>query len=577
MVFNLSSWTDPRQALLDWMAEELSAKYQVPKRMGRAWLVDNRLLLLLDGLDEVQAERRAAGVEAINTYVEEHGAPGLAVCSRLQDYTALPVRLRLYAAVCLQPLSSEQVTDYVARSGESLSGLAAALEQDPVLQTLAQTPLMLDVMTMAYRDVSVEALASEALGTEEARRGHLFETYIDRMFARKGQAAPPYGRGQTLGWLTWLAQGMERHGQTVFLIDQLQPSWLEGRRQRWVYALRSRLTEYLVVLPGVGVYALVTGLVNWLIGGLSVGLIDGSRFERSRLWAALKKAPPRWQLAINIFMVGLVAWLIFGLSAGLSLGLSSGLLLWLTLGLGSGVIGGLVWGTRGARQSLTSDIRTVESLSWSWAQAGKVGIVGLIFGLIIGLIAGLVRLPVEESVRASVEVSPVFDPGGLMKVVEDGLKEGLSEGLISRPISVLLMGLGNMLFYGVFGAIFGGPKSSLVEMKTVPNQGIKLSIRNAVGAGLLFGLIFWLLMGWRGGVGLGVVALLWFGGLDAIRHYTLRHLLSRKGHMPRRYVRFLNYGVRLIFLKRVGSGYIFIHRLFLEHFAARRETETQRL
>ena len=79
--------------------------------------------------------------------------------------------------------------------------------------------------------------------------------------------------------------------------------------------------------------------------------------------------------------------------------------------------------------------------------------------------------------------------------------------------------------------------------------------------------------GGPGGRGPGGIALLWFGGLDAIRHYTLRHLLSRKGHMPRRYVRFLNYGVRLIFLKRVGSGYIFIHRLFLEHFAARRDTE----
>ena len=341
--------------------------------------------------------------------MEEHGAPGLAVCSRLQDYTALPVRLRLYAAVCLQPLSSEQVTDYVARSGASLSGLAAALEQDPVLQTLAQTPLMLDVMTMAYRDVSVEALASEALGTEEARRGHLFETYIDRMFARKGQAAPPYARGQTLGWLTWLAQGMERHGQTVFLMDQLQPSWLEGRRQRWVYALRSRLTEYLVLLPGAAAFVQVTGLVNWLIGGLSLGLIDGSRFEQSRLWTALKKVSPRWQLALNIFMVWLVAWLIYGLSAGLILGLSSGLLLWAGIGLVLGMVSGLIWGTRGARQSLTSDIRTVESLSWSWAPARKGGIGGLFFGGMIGLIASLMFLPVGEGVRASVEVSP--NPG----------------------------------------------------------------------------------------------------------------------------------------------------------------------
>ena len=83
--------------------------------------------------------------------------------------------------------------------------------------------------------------------------------------------------------------------------------------------------------------------------------------------------------------------------------------------------------------------------------------------------------------------------------------------------------------------------------------------------GLTYALFFWL------------GAAFWHGGMDVIQHYLLRHLLSRKGHMPRRYVRFLNYGVRLIFLKRVGSGYIFIHRLFLEHFAARRETETERL
>jgi hypothetical protein len=39
--------------------------------------------------------------------------------------------------------------------------------------------------------------------------------------------------------------------------------------------------------------------------------------------------------------------------------------------------------------------------------------------------------------------------------------------------------------------------------------------------------------------------------------------------MPLRLRRFLDYAVHLGFLQRAGGGYIFIHRLLLEHFAAR--------
>ncbi len=38
--------------------------------------------------------------------------------------------------------------------------------------------------------------------------------------------------------------------------------------------------------------------------------------------------------------------------------------------------------------------------------------------------------------------------------------------------------------------------------------------------------------------------------------------------MPWDYVRFLDYATDRIFLRRVGGGYIFVHRLLLEHFAA---------
>ncbi len=41
------------------------------------------------------------------------------------------------------------------------------------------------------------------------------------------------------------------------------------------------------------------------------------------------------------------------------------------------------------------------------------------------------------------------------------------------------------------------------------------------------------------------------------------------GHTPLDYVRFLDYAAKdLNFLQKVGGGYIFIHRILLEHFAA---------
>ena len=76
----------------------------------------------------------------------------------------------------------------------------------------------------------------------------------------RGQDAPSYGEAQATAWLAWLARGMQQHGQTLFLIEQLQPSWLSTRRQRWVYIMTSRL---------------IWGVVSGLIGGLIIALFFG--------------------------------------------------------------------------------------------------------------------------------------------------------------------------------------------------------------------------------------------------------------------------------------------------------------
>ena len=48
----------------------------------------------------------------------------------------------------------------------------------------------------------------------------------------------------------------------------------------------------------------------------------------------------------------------------------------------------------------------------------------------------------------------------------------------------------------------------------------------------------------------------------------LRFILWRNGYIPRNYADFLDYAAERIFLRKVGGGYIFIHRMLMEYFAS---------
>jgi hypothetical protein len=75
---------------------------------------------------------------------------------------------------------------------------------------------------------------------------------------------------------------------------------------------------------------------------------------------------------------------------------------------------------------------------------------------------------------------------------------------------------------------------------------------------------------WNANLGLlfGLGGALAFGGYTCLSHLALRLVLARNGSLPLLLVPFLDYCVERIFLRRVGGGYIFIHRMLMEHFAS---------
>jgi len=51
-------------------------------------------------------------------------------------------------------------------------------------------------------------------------------------------------------------------------------------------------------------------------------------------------------------------------------------------------------------------------------------------------------------------------------------------------------------------------------------------------------------------------------------HYTLRFVFDRNDILPWKLVPFLDYATERILLRKVGGGYVFVHRMLMEYFAS---------
>jgi hypothetical protein len=248
IVLNVSSWKK-NQPLAEWMSGELSEKYRVPRKIARLWLQNNYLLPLLDGLNEVETTPQPDCVTAINAFVEELNPSGLVVCCRLNEYRWLPERLKLNGAICLEPLSEVEVGQYLAEGGSKLAALRDAVETDPVLQELAQTPLILSIMSLASEGTGGDELARQKAHSTEERRKQIFALYVGQMFRRRGTTYP---KEKIIGWLSWLAGRMKDDFQSVFLVEGLQPSWLGRPAELQAYGAVQSLGLRLIVCVSIG-------------------------------------------------------------------------------------------------------------------------------------------------------------------------------------------------------------------------------------------------------------------------------------------------------------------------------------
>ncbi|MEQ8465745.1 NACHT domain-containing protein [Coleofasciculus sp. E1-EBD-02] len=565
VVLNLSSWgADRKQKSLDkWLVEELNRFYQFPRFICESLIKNQQLLLLLDGLDEIgaldnevnQDWQREACIRAINQFLRSHEKTEMVVCSRLNEYNLISERLDCQCAVLYKPITSNQVNRYLDDNQDTLPGVKVLFPEDLTIQSLAENPLTLNIMTFAYQEKSREDLAG--INSFSEREKNLLDTYVEEKFKRE-QSGDSYSDKNAKHWLTWLAQRMlqqPKQSKQIFLIEQIQQNWLPRGIDTLIYHI-GILFIWGVIAGLIGVLHFGTQVTDDLGEQISFAfpsIVAGITSSLIHLVLSnffLQVMPRSLNRNIPHVISGILSGLIYVIIAApwvYAIAQGSFDEKWREI-VSPLVVDGVVLAVLLSRFRI--EIGIIDAVKTSWKQARIYATIGLVCGSIYILGRWLFT-----------DRYNIGDSAYIVSVIWTEL-----------ALSTLLPGLVGFLDKGVS-----------VSQTIIPNQGIWRSAKNA----FLFFCIFFpvgMFCGLRydrGGIhetisiglAVGLTGAMAGGkgsvcaGFVLIQHFMLRVILWLRGFAPWNYARFLDYAAERGFLRKVGGGYIFIHRMLMEHFA----------
>jgi GTPase SAR1 family protein len=289
VLLNLSTWKDNNQSIWDWLLLELKSKYAVQASDSEELVDDAKLLLMLDGLDELESIRQEPCIQAINELLQsENSLQYVVVCSRQEEYKNYTTKLQLNGAIYLQMLSDAQIQAYLIEIG--YQELWQSINDAPDLLEIIRAPLFLNIMVLACQELT--SAEWEDLQSENPLQ-YLWNIYIFQMLIRDVNSNSyikqnPPSSEQIYTWLTWLALQLEIDFQSEFLIEEIQPTWLPAEIREGKYLLVNYililliLGLYLILSSSLTDYGVILGLVFWLF---TVKILEAKAFEIKEKWS----------------------------------------------------------------------------------------------------------------------------------------------------------------------------------------------------------------------------------------------------------------------------------------------------
>ena len=519
----------------DWLVEEIS-KYNISKKIVQAWLNNQELLLLLDGLDEVSVSYQEECVQSLNYFRQKYGQTEIVVCSRVQEYESLPQRLNFQAAIYLQPLTVQQIEHFFADAGSELEAVRVMFQQDTTLQELAKTPLMLDIIALTYQGVSVEKLPVNK--SIQEYRQCLFNNYIERMFFR-GQGRHKvkryhYTQSEAKHWLNWLAQKMIQESQSIFSIEFMQPSLLKfNKLQKCGFNLFITLITIIALLVSGYILGLTMQNVGW-----SKGLHEG--IESVYVWSFLIVV---LFIFNEIFNEGSNT--LFNIFSQVKILKTTHIILVFASVVISNFMIEIAW----TQKWFEKDIFSLQMMQV------------ILSYFLLDRFSSKDCFEYKSSEIPQNKSSLNFAVNSIVLLFTSALG-GIVCGsliyiffLVSHEKYIKVESLPDMwrflcLIWKSFFAQWQFLGFSIINLLSDSTTALGLLTQFSLGIGLSLG---WLLS--------------FMLAYNDIKHFVLRIIFCKTGAIPWNYKYFLDYAKELVFLQKAGSGYMFIHRLLLEHFA----------
>jgi len=228
VILNLSSWDNSLKDFSQWLTLELKNKYGIGKQLCKRWIADSELILLLDGLDELETQKQNECIHSLNEFMNSDVKPQhVVVCSRSEEYEASDVKLQLNAAIYIQSLSRNQVKEFLCGTGHSLAW--DVMEQQEELLLEINKPLFLSIVVLVFSN-DKDFLARYDKTSSEPLHEYLFQAYIDVMNRRQLKNTwYPFRRvpstQSSMQWLTHLATAMTTNSESEFVIEKVEETF----------------------------------------------------------------------------------------------------------------------------------------------------------------------------------------------------------------------------------------------------------------------------------------------------------------------------------------------------------------
>ncbi|MDT9274392.1 MAG: NACHT domain-containing protein [Limnospira sp. PMC 737.11] len=524
VILELSSWqevTKPKflpfgegekydPSIKEWVLSQLRG---VSQDIGEQWLREKELVLLLDGLDELQPERQGKCVRAINQFLGSEFSPlHLVVCSRKEEYEVYEEMLHLNGAICLDDLTNEQIRDYFA--SVNLGEFWESIKGSEKIVDFIRQPLFLAVTSIAYEQIDVEEWRN--CNTEERAIDYLLGVYRVKMLTKKTPSrwyssnnVPTHLIAQNA--LNRLSKSMIKKQEKNFIVRNITLCLLDSDLQiEYVNQISAFLIFFALFLP------IVALIKPELYVAISVFL--------AYLFFAFYWRGKTEDQRMNIIVFLFVSALCF----------------------------------LGVLSMIPMFFSTVE-----------VGAVVIIIVTYVGMYLNHFLFYREDINLSFVSLKMWLDEGKGMCLFErkplDYRIPADRDEMVRRNEEDQQWGC-LMFGFFCFGFLAGIPiANNLIKTNNLILSIIaKFAVATFAG---IFVMLAVLLSWWLIVIFLFLAYSILVEMYNLCRHFVLRLILGFSGIMPWNITRFLDYCTERLILQRVGNRYRFIHRLVQEHFA----------